>query len=120
MTPVVLLAAVVGFVTAELLPPGRTVPPLGEPAGAPDDGTPATPDESPADRKPDTPSGRPSTPDPNGAATVPFTRHRRMETAGADAPLTPGTAPRHPRAPACAPRPGGRQWNREPATKELT
>jgi H+/Cl- antiporter ClcA len=34
MTPVVLLAAVVGFVTAELLPSGRAVPPLGKSAGA--------------------------------------------------------------------------------------
>ncbi|MFJ3653787.1 chloride channel protein [Streptomyces nigra] len=44
MTPVVLLAAVVGFATVELLPPGRAVPPVGKPAeaaapGAPDDRT---------------------------------------------------------------------------------
>ncbi|KUL69144.1 MULTISPECIES: chloride channel protein [unclassified Streptomyces] len=35
MTPVVLLAAVVGFATVELLPPGRAVPPVGKPAEAP-------------------------------------------------------------------------------------
>nr|WP_318841310.1 chloride channel protein [Streptomyces sp. SS1-1] len=35
MTPVVLLAAVAGFATVELLPPGRTVPPIGKPAEAP-------------------------------------------------------------------------------------
>ncbi|MFD0004369.1 chloride channel protein [Streptomyces sp. NPDC127178] len=54
MTPVVLLAAVVGFVTAQLLPPGRPVPPLGKPAPAPAE-PPAhpssdPPDEPPADR----------------------------------------------------------------------
>ncbi|MDQ0939922.1 chloride channel protein [Streptomyces sp. V1I1] len=32
MTPVVILAAVVAFVTAELLPPGRAVSPVGKPA----------------------------------------------------------------------------------------
>ncbi|SDM32239.1 H+/Cl-antiporter ClcA [Streptomyces sp. cf386] len=47
MTPVVLLAAVVGFVTVQLLPPGRAVPPMGEHAGAPDDGTPDTPSGHP-------------------------------------------------------------------------
>jgi len=36
MIPVVILAAVVAFVTAELLPPGRPVPPVGRPAGPPD------------------------------------------------------------------------------------
>ncbi|MFE3634824.1 chloride channel protein [Streptomyces sp. NPDC059168] len=36
MIPVVILAAVVAFVTAELLPPGRPVPPVGGPAGPPD------------------------------------------------------------------------------------
>ncbi|MGF0177090.1 chloride channel protein [Streptomyces sp. Marseille-Q5077] len=54
MTPVVLLAAVVGFVTAQLLPPGRPVPPLGKPApapgGAPADPSSGPPDEHPADR----------------------------------------------------------------------
>jgi chloride channel protein, CIC family len=34
MTPVVILAAVVAFVTAELLPPGRAVSPVGKPAGS--------------------------------------------------------------------------------------
>ncbi|MFF3247002.1 chloride channel protein [Streptomyces sp. NPDC002870] len=34
MSPVVILAAVVAFVTAELLPPGRAVAPVGKPAGA--------------------------------------------------------------------------------------
>ncbi|MFI1167960.1 hypothetical protein ACH4UM_31265 [Streptomyces sp. NPDC020801] len=29
MIPVMILSAVVGFVTAELLPPGRAVPPVG-------------------------------------------------------------------------------------------
>ncbi|MFJ9730455.1 chloride channel protein [Streptomyces sp. NPDC101171] len=35
MIPVVILAAVVAFVTVELLPPGRPVPPVGRPAGPP-------------------------------------------------------------------------------------
>ncbi|SEE29340.1 H+/Cl-antiporter ClcA [Streptomyces sp. 2231.1] len=35
MIPVAILAAVVGFVTVELLPPGRAVPPVGRPAGLP-------------------------------------------------------------------------------------
>ncbi|GGW47631.1 hypothetical protein GCM10010503_25620 [Streptomyces lucensis JCM 4490] len=35
MTPVVILAAVIAFVTVELLPPGRAVPPMGKPAGPP-------------------------------------------------------------------------------------
>lgn len=39
MTPVVILAAVTAFVTAQLLPAGHPVPALGEPAGPP--GTPA-------------------------------------------------------------------------------
>ncbi|MFI2345705.1 chloride channel protein [Streptomyces sp. NPDC019443] len=34
MSPVVILAAIVAFVTAELLPPGRAVPPVGKPAGS--------------------------------------------------------------------------------------
>ncbi|MFE5891083.1 chloride channel protein [Streptomyces sp. NPDC056462] len=51
MTPVVLLAAVVGFVTAQLLPPGRPVPPLGKPAPAPG-GAPADPSSGPPDGHP--------------------------------------------------------------------
>ncbi|MFF3325642.1 chloride channel protein [Streptomyces sp. NPDC002889] len=35
MIPVVILAAVVAFVTTELLPPGPALPPLGKPAGPP-------------------------------------------------------------------------------------
>ncbi|MFE5189699.1 chloride channel protein [Streptomyces sp. NPDC056628] len=35
MTPVVLLAAVAGFATVALLPPGRAVPPVGQPEEAP-------------------------------------------------------------------------------------
>ncbi|MEW2082432.1 chloride channel protein [Streptomyces sp. NPDC005283] len=35
MIPVVILAAVVAFVTTELLPPGRAVPPVGKPVEAP-------------------------------------------------------------------------------------
>lgn len=35
MIPVVILAAVVGFVTVQLLPAGRAVPPAGKPAGRP-------------------------------------------------------------------------------------
>lgn len=50
MTPVVLLAAVVGFVTAQLLPPGRPVPPLGKPAPAP-----AEPPAHPSSGRPDGP-----------------------------------------------------------------
>ncbi|MFI1532989.1 chloride channel protein [Streptomyces anandii] len=42
MIPVVILAAVVGFVTVELLPPGRAVPPAGEAAAPPPSGPPAT------------------------------------------------------------------------------
>ncbi|MFE7275151.1 chloride channel protein [Streptomyces sp. NPDC057623] len=47
MTPVVIIAAVVGFATAQLLPPGRTVPPLGQHAGAPADSTPEAPSGPP-------------------------------------------------------------------------
>ncbi|WNM30382.1 chloride channel protein [Streptomyces sp. Li-HN-5-11] len=43
MTPVVILAAVVGFVTVELLPPGRSVPPVGKPAVQPAGRTATTP-----------------------------------------------------------------------------
>lgn len=46
MIPVVILAAVVGFVTVELLPPGRAVP-LGKPAGPPAARPAATWDDSP-------------------------------------------------------------------------
>ncbi|MFI5556143.1 chloride channel protein [Streptomyces sp. NPDC051738] len=59
MTPVVLLAAVVGFATVQLLPPGRTVPPPDEHAGPPADGASDTPDEAPTDRASDTPDGPP-------------------------------------------------------------
>lgn len=45
MIPVVMLAAVVAFVTVELLPPGRPVPPVGRPAGPPDARPAATWDE---------------------------------------------------------------------------
>ncbi|MFJ9814192.1 chloride channel protein [Streptomyces sp. NPDC101151] len=47
MIPVVILAAVIGFVTIELLPPGRAVPPVGVPAGPPDARPAATWDDSP-------------------------------------------------------------------------
>jgi H+/Cl- antiporter ClcA len=50
MTPVVILAAVVGFVTVELLPPGRAVPPVGKPA-VPPAGRPATTPEDSHDHK---------------------------------------------------------------------
>ncbi|MEJ8672548.1 chloride channel protein [Streptomyces sp. MS1.AVA.1] len=57
MTPVVLLAAVVGFVTAQLLPPGRPVPPLGKPA--PHRPTPR-PTRAPAHRTGPRPTGHPA------------------------------------------------------------
>lgn len=47
MTPVVMLAAVVGFATAELLPSGREVPPQGTPAVAAADRTAVTPGHRP-------------------------------------------------------------------------
>ncbi|SOD84614.1 chloride channel protein [Streptomyces sp. Ag109_G2-15] len=50
MIPVVILAAVVGFVTVELLPPGRAVPPVGKPAGPPAARPAATWDDSPERR----------------------------------------------------------------------
>jgi H+/Cl- antiporter ClcA len=51
MTPVVLLSAVVGFVTAQLLPPGRPVPPLGKPVPAPA-GAPTDPSSGPPGGQP--------------------------------------------------------------------
>ncbi|WP_079177885.1 chloride channel protein [Streptomyces mangrovisoli] len=45
MIPVIILAAVVGFITVELLPPGRPLPAIGKPAGPPQTHPAATWDE---------------------------------------------------------------------------
>ncbi|MEV6054737.1 chloride channel protein [Streptomyces sp. NPDC052107] len=51
MMPVVILAAVIAFVTAELLPPGRAVPPMGKPADPPAARPATTEDDSPEPRR---------------------------------------------------------------------
>lgn len=62
MTPVVILAAVVGFVTAELLPPGRAVPPVDRHDTAPPDRASDRAGESAPGRSSGTPGRHPQLP----------------------------------------------------------